>query len=180
MDYLPDSGIFVCLNLCYSDIDRKITSSHNRQMFQSCEWKRKQLILGTERMIFCLFFMFCMYVKKLGVSRMLKQSSGVYACLKHCQSRIDSQQGTTGFFSLTCFWHWYNQERGGSSDRSFMVDPLSYFLFQLVLHYWCTKTMVCPILSVGWYIIKDLLLLIKKSIPYSGGSWFLLWLALWP
>ena len=27
----------------------------------------------------------------------------------------------------------------GSSDRSFMVDPLSYFSFQLVLHDWCNK-----------------------------------------
>ena len=28
---------------------------------------------------------------------------------------------------------------GGSSDRSFMVDPLSYFSFQPVLHDWCNK-----------------------------------------
>ena len=27
----------------------------------------------------------------------------------------------------------------GSSDQSFMVDPLSYFLFQPVLHNWCNK-----------------------------------------
>ena len=27
----------------------------------------------------------------------------------------------------------------GSSDRSFMVDPLSYFSFQPVLHDWCNK-----------------------------------------
>ena len=27
----------------------------------------------------------------------------------------------------------------GSSDRSFMVDPLSYFLFQPVFHDWCNK-----------------------------------------
>ena len=33
----------------------------------------------------------------------------------------------------------------GSSDRSSMVDPLSYFSFQPVLH----KAMVCAILSVG-------------------------------
>ena len=27
----------------------------------------------------------------------------------------------------------------GSSDRSFMVDPLSYFSVQPVLHDWCNK-----------------------------------------
>ena len=30
---------------------------------------------------------------------------------------------------------WYS----GSSDQSFMVDPLSYLLFQPVLHDWCNK-----------------------------------------
>ena len=29
--------------------------------------------------------------------------------------------------------------RDGSSDRSFMVDPLTYFSFQPVLHDWCNK-----------------------------------------
>ena len=28
----------------------------------------------------------------------------------------------------------------GSSDQSFMVDPLSYFLFQPLLHDWCKKS----------------------------------------
>ena len=32
---------------------------------------------------------------------------------------------------------WY----GGSLDRSFMVDPLSYFSLQPVLHNWCV--LVC-------------------------------------
>ena len=27
----------------------------------------------------------------------------------------------------------------GSSDRSFIVDPLNYFSFQPVLHDWCSK-----------------------------------------
>ena len=27
----------------------------------------------------------------------------------------------------------------GSSDRSFMVDPLSHFSFQPVIHDWCNK-----------------------------------------
>ena len=37
----------------------------------------------------------------------------------------------------------------GSSDRSFMGDPLSYFSFQPVLHNGVTNTVVCVILSVG-------------------------------
>ena len=31
----------------------------------------------------------------------------------------------------------------GSSDQSFMVDPLSYFSFQPVLHNWCNKRLCC-------------------------------------
>ena len=40
----------------------------------------------------------------------------------------------------------------GSSDRSFMVDPLSYFSFQPVLHDWCNKGrgMCYPV--CGWCI----------------------------
>ena len=52
-----------------------------------------------------------------------------------------------------------------SSDQSFMADPLSYFLFQPVVHNWCNK--VC-----GMVHIKDPLLLIKKSSPCNGGSRF--------
>ena len=37
----------------------------------------------------------------------------------------------------------------GSSDRSFMVDPLSYFSFQPVLYDWCKKAEVCVDLYVG-------------------------------
>ena len=38
----------------------------------------------------------------------------------------------------------------GSSDRSFMVDPLSYFSFQPVLNDWCNKgCYIYVILSVG-------------------------------
>ena len=42
----------------------------------------------------------------------------------------------------------------GSSDRYFMMDPLSYFSFQPVLHDWSNKGrgMLCVILSVGWCI----------------------------
>ena len=47
------------------------------------------------------------------------------------------------------------------SDRSFVVDPLSYFSFHPVLHDWC-----------GMVHIKEPLLLIEKSNPCSGGIGF--------
>ena len=58
-----------------------------------------------------------------------------------------------------------------SSDRSFMVDPLSYFSFQPVLHNWCNKGcgMCYPV--CGMMHIKEPLLLIRKSSP-CGGSRF--------
>ena len=56
------------------------------------------------------------------------------------------------------------------------VDPLSYFLFQPVLHTIVTKAMVCAILSVVH--IKEPLLLIKKSST-CGGSGFPLSLFEW-
>ena len=52
-----------------------------------------------------------------------------------------------------------------------MVDPLSYFSFQPVLHDLCNKGhgMCYPV--CGMVHIKDLLLLIEKSSP-CGGSGF--------
>ena len=60
----------------------------------------------------------------------------------------------------------------GSSDRSFMVDPLSYFSFQPVLHDWCNRGhgMCYPL--CGMMHIKESLLLIRKSSSFSGGSGF--------
>ena len=60
----------------------------------------------------------------------------------------------------------------GSSDRSFMVNPISYFLFQLVFHDRSNKGrgMYYPI--CGMVRIKDPLLLIGKTSPYSGGGGF--------
>ena len=57
-------------------------------------------------------------------------------------------------------------------DISLMVDPLSYFLFQPVLHNWCTKGcgMYYPV--CGKVHIKELFVLIGKSIPCSGNSGF--------
>ena len=58
-----------------------------------------------------------------------------------------------------------------SSDRSFMVDPLSYFSFKLVLHNWCNKghSMCYPV--CGMVHKKELWLLIGKSSP-CGSSGF--------
>ena len=64
------------------------------------------------------------------------------------------------------------------TKRSFMVDPLSYFSFQPVLHDWCNKgrDMCHPVF--GMMHIKEPLLLIGKSSP-CGGSGFPLSLSEW-
>ena len=58
----------------------------------------------------------------------------------------------------------------GSSDRSFMVDPLSYFSFQPVLYDWCNKDrgMCYPV--CGMVHIKEPLLLIGMSSPCGGSG----------
>ena len=66
----------------------------------------------------------------------------------------------------------------GSSDRSFMVNPLSYFSFQPVLHGWCNKVCGVGYPLCGMVHIKEPLLLNGKSSPY-GGSWFPLSLSEW-
>ena len=57
--------------------------------------------------------------------------------------------------------------------------PLSYFLFQLVLHDWCNKGcgMYYPV--CGMVHIKDPLMLIGNSSSYSGNSGFLLLISEW-
>ena len=67
----------------------------------------------------------------------------------------------------------------GSSDRSFMVDPLSYFLFQPVFRDWRNKSRGMCYHVCGLMHIKDPLLLIEKSSPYSDGSGFPLSLSEW-
>ena len=61
----------------------------------------------------------------------------------------------------------------GSSDRSFMMDPLSYFLFQPVIYDWCNKGcgMCHPV--CGMVHIKEPLLFGKNS-PCGGGGFPLL------
>ena len=57
-----------------------------------------------------------------------------------------------------------------------MVDTLSYFSFQPVLHDWCKNGMCYPVR--GMMHIKEPLLLIGKSSPF-GGSGFPLSLSEW-
>ena len=55
-----------------------------------------------------------------------------------------------------------------------MVDPLSYFSFQPVLHDWCNEGhgMCYPV--CGMVNIKEPLLLIGKSSPCGDSGFFLL------
>ena len=66
----------------------------------------------------------------------------------------------------------------GSSDRSFMVNTLSYFSFQPVLHDWCNKGCGMYYTVCGMMHIKEPLLLIRKSSP-CGGSGFPFSLSEW-
>ena len=57
----------------------------------------------------------------------------------------------------------HSGDADGSSDRFFMVDPLSYFLFQPVLHNWCKNGCGMCYLVCGMIHINEPLLLIEKS-----------------
>ena len=57
------------------------------------------------------------------------------------------------------------------ADRSFMVDPLSYFAFQPELHDCCNKGRGIYYPVYGMMHIKEPLLLIEKS-SLCGGSGF--------
>ena len=65
-----------------------------------------------------------------------------------------------------------------SSDRSFMVDPMSYFSVQPVPHDWCNKGRGMCYHVCGIMHIKEHLLLIGKSSP-CGSSGFPLSLLDW-
>ena len=66
----------------------------------------------------------------------------------------------------------------GSSNQSFMVNPLSYFSSHPVLHDWFNKCRgMCYPVSEMMYI-KEPLLLFRSSSP-CGGSGFSLWLSEW-
>ena len=66
----------------------------------------------------------------------------------------------------------------GSSDRSFMVNPLSYFSFQPVLHDWCNKGRGMCYHVYGVMHIKEPLQIIGKRSP-CGSSGFPLSLFEW-
>ena len=67
----------------------------------------------------------------------------------------------------------------GAMGRFFMVDPLSYFGFQPVLHNWCNKG--CGMCYPFYWVvhIKEPLLLIRNSSPGGGGISFPLLLSKW-
>ena len=79
------------------------------------------------------------------------------------------------FISLS--WEEQNvaQWRNGFIRSISHGDPLSYFLFQPMLHDWCNKScgMCYPV--CGMVCIKEPMLLIKMSSSCSGG--FPLWLS---
>ena len=60
-----------------------------------------------------------------------------------------------------------------------MVDPLSYFSFQPIVHDWCNKGRVMCYPACGMVHIKEPLLLIRNSSPCSGCSGFPLFLSEW-
>ena len=68
--------------------------------------------------------------------------------------------------------------RSSEEERSLMVDPLSYFSFQPVLHDWCNKGCGLCYHVCGMVHIKEPLLLIDKS-SLCGGSGFPFSLSEW-
>ena len=63
------------------------------------------------------------------------------------------------------------------ADRPHLVDPLNHFLFQPVLHNWCTlRRGMCYPVCVGWWLS---MLLIGKSSPGCVFSGFPLFVSLW-
>ena len=79
------------------------------------------------------------------------------------------------FFSGRASAHGCN----GLLDRSLIVDPLRYFLFQPVLHNWCNKICGMGYPVCGIIHIKDPLLLMKKNSLYRDSCRFPLSSCLW-
>ena len=112
--------------------------------------------------------------QKKGTSHLKVTADQVYLFITYYRS--ENKNGHSGRLEGRgkCVRSWCD----GSSDRSFMVDSLSYFSFQPVLHDWCNKGcgMCYPV--CGMVHIKEPLLLIGKSSP-CGGSRFPLSLSEW-
>ena len=108
--------------------------------------------------LFCLFFVvFCCFLS-------------VWYHKRHTwlwPTRLTSIFYFTFYVNTICLTP-YSRWCDGSSDRSFMVDPLSYFSF--------SRGMCYPV--YGMIHIKESLLLIGKSSP-CGGNWFPLSLFEW-
>ena len=105
-------------------------------------------------------------------------SSGIFYFIQEFQNMyiLFSNRFFSSFFGARCSFvcSWCD----GSSDQSYMVDPLSYFSFQPVLHDWCNKCcgMCYPV--CGMVHIKEPLLLIGKT-NLCGSSGFPLLLSEW-
>ena len=77
-----------------------------------------------------------------------------------------------GSFVTPVVEHWLERKIAQSVyHEGFMVDPLSYFPFQPVLHDWCNKGCGMSYPVCGIVRIKYPLLLIGKS-SLCGGSGF--------
>ena len=79
----------------------------------------------------------------------------MYDCILHSHDDDDDDVSIdVDYVVMTCCCEMWLRGKSvhsrcdGSSDRSFMVDPLSYFSFQPVFHDWCNKAVVFVILSV--------------------------------
>ena len=81
------------------------------------------------------------------------------------QMSTTKDRSETDHVSGINIYDWVRSWCDRSSDRSFMVDPLSYFSFQPVFHDWCNKGRVMCYPVYEMVHIKYFLLLIGKSGP---------------
>ena len=90
----------------------------------------------------------------LSTNRMAFIADDVTIRKRFCNCKVHKYWSSWGLRKrIVASWYSIRSWYSGLSDRSLMVDPLSYFSFQPVLHDWCkTKAILCAILSVGWCI----------------------------
>ena len=78
-----------------------------------------------------------------------------------------------------CIWIEKGFYKSFKSIRSFIVDPLSYFSFQPVLHDWCNTVYSVSFPVCGMVRIKTTLLLIGESNTCIAGIGFPISLSDW-